>query len=281
MILNPRVTIFLQRWSDGAMMGSKSPWKGSVLSSLRRSYPITNMYQITRRLKAVLLEADSGLWESPWTKAWKTFSSLAPVTLSQYACFSQSHRHLFSTWPLGDRKRITVYDVFPHFLLHAVLSFCDGSWTLSSKWRIYVWPPPPPTLGWWLGHRLNNGSFLKDGMFFHQYCFICYFWKRCLFRFQAHSSGTRELIKKALSEDLELCPASELLSGSSSGSSLTSVLWTVGQTPRTGARRRGFEDWLCLELWDLGQVAQEQNQNKKNKKKNPPILSFLLCKMGD
>ena len=119
------------------------------------------------------------------------------------------------------------------------------------------------------GAQTYNGSFLKDGMFFHQYCFICYFWKRCLFRFQAHSSGTRELIKKALSEDLELCPASELLSGSSSGSSLTSVLWTVGQTPRTGARRRGFEDWLCLELWDLGQVAQEQNQKKKKKKNKP------------
>ena len=69
-----------------------------------------------------------------------------------------------------------------------------------------------------------------------------------VFRFQAHSSGTRELIKKALSEDLELCLASESMSGSSSGSSLTSVLWTVGQTLRTGARRRGFEDWLCLEL---------------------------------
>ena len=280
MILNPRVTIFLQRWSDGAMMGSKSPWKGSMLSSLRRSYPITNMYQITCRLKAVLLEADSGLWESPWTKAWKTFSSLAPVTLSQYACFSQSHRHLFSTWPLGDRKRITVYDVFPHFLLHAVLSFCDGSWTLSSKWRIYVWPPPPPPWvdGW--GTDLQ-WEFFKGWNVFSSVLLHLLFLKKMSLQISSPLFWYKGTDQKG----------SLWRSGIVSGLRVIVwiIIWVITDLSSVD-RGTNTEDWSQKAwVWGLalpravrfGTSCSRTKPKKKKKKTNPPILSFLLCKMGD
>lgn len=89
---------------------------------------------------------------------------------------------------------------------------------------------------------------LGNGMFCNQYCFICYYW------------GTRNLSTDfkptllvqwndqidSLFEDLASCPASESLFRLSWGSSVTSVLWILGEGLRIRARRRGFQDWLYL-----------------------------------
>lgn len=111
---------------------------------------------------------------------------------------------------------------------------------------------------------------LGNGMFCNQYCFICYYWgKRNLstdFKPTLLVQWNDQI--DSLFEDLASRPASESLFRLSWGSSVTSVLWILGEGLRIRARRRGFQDWLYL-----GAGRFQANCLKKNSKFSKSVSS--------